>query len=341
MEIFANINKLSDSGFVKGILPSDGLEALRPNSIVIISGPTAIGKSALAMEIAKQNNGVIINADSLQVYKDLQILSARPSHEEMSIIPHKLYGFMEIQETCSVALWLEMASREIVKAWEKDMLPIVVGGTGMYIRSLYQGIAKVPTIPKGVIKESERLINEVGNKAFFEKLAKLDPKIAKKLHENDTQRLLRAYNVIKATGKSLLDFQESSDELLLNDNIKKVLLASKRMLAMVPVEKKWLLARAAERFDKMIEMGAIDEVKKLLEIIRQCEDSNTAINGTVTKAIGVPQLIQYLKGEVTMDKAKELSKIATNQYVKRQLTWIRNQFILNYVIKPIVINVGD
>jgi tRNA dimethylallyltransferase len=276
-------------------------------SALLIAGPTASGKSALALKLAKERDGVIINADALQVYSELRILSARPGEEELREVPHRLYGNVSGLEPYSVAGWLADAKREIEAAWAAKKLPIIAGGTGLYFKALEEGLADVPSISPDI---REKWRNFAGD--LHEELARRDPESAVHLKPNDRQRLSRALEVLEGTGKPLSHWQRrAQSQAILKD------VYTERHLVDVARDK--LYARADARFDQMMAAGALAEVKPLLNY-----DSTLP----VMKAIGVPELMRHLRGEIPLEQAVMLAKTATRQYIKRQFTWWRGQAAL-------------
>ncbi len=273
-------------------------------SAVLIAGPTASGKSALAIKIARERDGVIINADSMQVYSELRIVSARPSAEEEGQAPHRMYGHVAGAEDYSAGRWLREAKLEIESCWAIGKLPIIVGGTGLYFMALQGGLAEIPAIPE-VIREEWR--NFSGDLHLA--LQRVDPLGAAKLNPADRQRLLRALEVFEATGQTLSQWQAQAQDngLLKQINVE-------RLFVDVPREE--LYARAEQRFDAMIEQGALEEVAALPPLPAM---------QPIMKAIGVPELQGHLRGETSLDEAVVLAKTATRQYIKRQLTWWRGQ----------------
>jgi tRNA dimethylallyltransferase len=273
-------------------------------SALLIAGPTASGKSALALRLARERNGVIINADSMQVYRELRILTARPTAEEEGAMPHRLFGHASGAASYSVARWLSEASQEIAKCWEHGRLPILCGGTGLYFRALEEGLAEVPAIPVEVREHWRTAKGEL-----HAELAKRDPEAASRLNPGDRQRLIRALEVIDATGRSLHDWQaEAASASILHG-------AKLEHLFMV-VERTELYARAERRFDRMIEAGALQEVQALPLLPPA---------SPLLKAIGVPQLQAHLRGDVSLEQAVTDAKTATRHYIKRQFTWWRRR----------------
>ena len=271
---------------------------------LLIAGPTASGKSALSIDIARKWRGVIINADALQVYGELRILTARPSPDEESQAPHRLYGHIGATTQYSVARWLEEVRLEISATWERGFYPIIAGGTGLYFRALETGLAPVPEVPEEIRQRWRGFEGDL-----HAELAKRDPVMAVRLLATDRQRLARALEVIEATGRSLLDWQqEGQSRAPLAD------VAVERIFMDVPRDE--LYARAEVRFDQMIRAGGLEEARRLMDL-------DPAL--PIMKAIGVPELQAYLRGEIPLDEAVARAKTATRNYIKRQLTWWRGQ----------------
>ena len=271
---------------------------------LLIAGPTASGKSARALEDAQARNGVIINADALQVYATPRILTARPSVEEEAMAPHRLYGHVAAEQPYSVAAWAAEAKREMEAAWEQGLLPIVTGGTGLYFRALEQGLAPVPQIPEEVRSRWRSFTGDLHSE-----LSARDPVMAARLNPQDRQRLTRALEVVDATGRSLLDWQrEGQAEAALSG------VAVERRFMDVPREE--LYTRADARFMAMMDQGALEEARAMIG-----QDPMLP----AMKAIGLPELIAYLEGKSTLEEAIAAAKTATRQYIKRQLTWWRGQ----------------
>ena len=271
---------------------------------LLIAGPTASGKSALAVDLARKWNGVVINADAIQVYSDLRILSARPTPDEEEIVPHRLYGHIKSATQYSVARWLEEVRLEIEATWARGLYPIITGGTGLYFRALEKGLAPVPEIPDEI---RERWRSFSGN--LHAELWQRDPLMAQRLLASDRQRVTRALEVVDATGRSLLDWQREGQASAPLDGVK-----VERIFMEVPRDE--LYARAETRFDQMMRAGAVDEAESLMRLDPMLP---------VMKAIGVPELIAHLKGEMPLEEAVVRAKTATRQYIKRQLTWWRGQ----------------
>lgn len=273
------------------------------NKVFVIAGPTASGKSAHALEIAQKQAAVIINADSQQVYRDFPILTAQPSTAEMQLAPHKLYGFLDIDSKCDAATWAKMAATEIQTVWQNNQLPILVGGTGLYLKTLMQGISPVPDIPAKIRTQTGALLSTVGNAKFHAMLIEQDPTSAH-LNIGDTQRILRAYEVLESTGKPLSYWHSQPTKAFLEN-------AQYEGKILLP-ERQELYANCNTRFKKMLEQGAIEEVQKY--------DLNHPI-----KIIGAPEIQSYLRGEISKELAIEKGAQLTRNYAKRQYTWFRNQ----------------
>ena len=273
--------------------------------MLLIAGPTASGKSALAVAAARARNGVIINADSMQVYCELRIVSARPSLEDEALAPHRLYGTVSGADEFSVAQWLAAAEIEIQNCWNHGHLPIVCGGTGLYFMALEKGLAKVPPIDP-MIRENWRKFD--GD--LHAELKARDVASAEKLNPADRQRLIRALEVFDSSGKSLLRWQTEAERsaFLSEVDVER---------HFVDIAREELYARADKRFDMMIEQGALDEVRALPKL-----DSAQPM----MKAIGVPELRAHLRGEISLAEAAVKAKTATRHYIKRQMTWWRGRW---------------
>lgn len=274
--------------------------------LALIAGPTASGKSALALALAKAADGVIINADSAQIYRDLPILSAAPGEADHACAEHRLYGVRDGALPCSAADWAELARSEIARAREFGKLPILVGGTGLYLRTLLDGIAPVPPIPADV----RTMVRGRSVDQNLAELRQLDPQAAHRLGPTDTTRIARALEVVKSTGRTLADWQAER----VGGIAGKVAL---QPLILLP-PRDWLYARCDARFRSMVDKGAVDEVQRLL-------DRNLDPDQPVLRAIGVRDIAAFLRGE--MDRAAMIAagSQATRRYAKRQYTWFAHQ----------------
>ncbi len=292
------------------------MSQLRP--IIIIAGPTASGKSALALDLAWAFGGTVINADSMQVYRDLAILTARPSVDDEARVPHRLFGVMAAAEPSSAGRWLALARAEIEAAWTDGRLALVTGGTGMYIKALQDGLAAVPDIPDAINTDVRALYDEIGGEAFLHELAQIDPAAALRLPAGDSQRLTRAMAVVRATGLTLEAWQA--------EQTKDSGLAARFFTITVLPERDALYAACEARFDDMLSNGALAEVKGFLAL-----GLDPAL--PAMKAVGVPELARHVSGEISLEEAAAAAKQATRNFAKRQLTWLRNQVNADYVIE--------
>lgn len=282
---------------------------------ILIAGPTASGKSALALALARDLDGVVINADSMQVYSDLSIITARPSADEMGDIPHALYGTVDGATAWSAANWAEAAMAVTERVWADGKLPILIGGTGMYFKFLLDGVAAIPEIPADVRTTVRAEVEEGGAPKAHKRLAGLDPVTAARLEPNDSQRISRALEVVEATGRTLSDWHKDNKDGPLTA-LDKVGQLTKLVLD-IPRER--LYARCDQRFDLMLEAGGLEEIATLRE--RGLDPSLP-----VMKSLGVPELMAHMAGEMTLAEAVEAAKMHTRRFAKRQMTWFRNQF---------------
>jgi tRNA dimethylallyltransferase len=274
--------------------------------LALIAGPTASGKSALALALAERTGGAIINADSAQLYRDLGVLSAAPTAEERKRADHRLYGIADGATPCSAADWAALARSEIAQVQAEGRLPILVGGTGLYLRTLLDGIAPVPPIDPGVRKEV-RAARVDENRA---RLSELDPAAAARLKPGDTARIARALEVILSTGRSLAEWQGRREGGIAEE------VELKPLILLPPRD--WLYRRCDERFAHMLDQGAVDEVKALL-------DRELDPNLPVMRAIGVREIAAWLRGAISRDEAIAAGQQATRRYAKRQYTWFAHQ----------------
>jgi tRNA dimethylallyltransferase len=277
---------------------------------VLIAGPTASGKSALALELALSAGGTVINADSMQVYRDLRIITARPTHGEEVRVPHRLYGHVDAAVNFSAGAWVADAARALEEAQSEGRLPIFIGGTGLYFKALTAGLSVVPPIPAEVREDVRARLERNGVEALHAELARRDPRAAERLNLRDRTRIARALEVVEATGRSLLDWHhEGQPPLLPKDSFRAVFLAP---------ERDELYARIDARFDAMLGAGALKEVERLAA--RHLDPLLPAM-----KAHGVPALIRHLRGELSLDEAAAIGRADTRHYAKRQFTWFRHQ----------------
>lgn len=279
---------------------------------ILIAGPTASGKSTLALGIAEHVGGVIINADSMQVYRELRILTARPSKADEKRVPHRLYGHVSVVESYSVARWLDDMAAVLAHVRAKGLRPIVVGGTGLYFKALTEGLSPLPDIPADVRGRWRDRARHATPGELHAELHQRDPVMAARLAPGDTQRLTRALEVIESTGKSLATWQASRGEPLIPAE------AAVKLLADRP--RADLIARADRRFDEMIAEGAIDEVRSVLSL-------DPPIDAPALRALGLRPLADMLAGHLTREAAVELGRTATRQYIKRQKTWLERHMI--------------
>jgi len=299
---------------------SEGQVGRRPiGKAVLIAGPTASGKSALALELALSAGGAIINADSMQVYRDLRIITARPTPADEALVPHHLYGHVDAAVNFSAGAWVSDAAKALEAAQAEGRLPIFVGGTGLYFKALTAGLSVVPPIPAEVREDVRARLERNGVEALHAELAVRDPRAAERLNLRDRTRIARALEVIEATGRSLLDWhQEGQPPLLPKDSFRAVFLAP---------ERDELYARIDARFDAMLGAGALDEVERLAA--RHLDPLLPAM-----KAHGVPALIRHLRGELSLEDAAAIGRADTRHYAKRQFTWFRHQLPEFEWVKP-------
>ncbi len=275
--------------------------------VILLAGPTASGKSDLAIYLAKKINGEIINADSMQVYKEIKILSARPNNYYG--IKHHLYGFLSVKENFSTGKWLRLVEKKIVHITKKKKIPIIVGGTGLYFKSILDGLAVIPNITHTKRQKIIKLYNKIGKEKFYKKLIKIDPECKDKISPRDKQRMIRFFEVKFYTKKSIFIWQKLSGNNLKDFHFIKIFLNLPRP---------YLLKKINKRFDQMINDGALKEAKKF-DIM--------GIRGELTASniLGLKELVAHLNGKITLDYAIDRSIIRTRQYIKRQMTWFRGQ----------------
>ncbi len=275
--------------------------------IILLAGPTASGKSKLAISLARKLDGEIINADSMQVFKEFKILSSRPSSSDTQKIKHHLYGVISVKRYFSAGDWLKQAKKKINFCLKKKKIPIVVGGTGLYFNTITKGISKIPNIDFKTRNKVRNLYKKIGFKRFYDLLLKLDPKIKGRILPTDSQRIQRAYEVKIKTKKSLLDWFTNTKSDFLDFEIKKIF---------IDIPREELLNKISQRTELMVKNQCINEVRKFNKLkIKKSLSAN--------KLIGVQEINDFLKRSISLDQCKELINIKTRQYAKRQNTWAR------------------
>ena len=288
------------------------------SKVILISGPTASGKSNFAVKIANKINGEIINADSMQVYKQLKILTARPNKEEQKNIKHHLYGVVDVNKSFSTGQWLKLTIKKIKEIRKRKKTPILVGGTGLYFQSIINGLVKIPNIPLKLRNKVRFIQKKEGQKKFYKKLLKLDKKVKGKFDSNDTQRSIRAFEIKLYTKVSMYDWLNKTKPVFNENEFFKLY---------IDFNRQELIKRISLRTVKMLQKGAIEEVKKL-------STKKIKKDFSVNKVIGVNELRQYLKKQMTLDEVRELISIRTRQYAKRQATWARSRMLSWNKISP-------
>ncbi len=275
--------------------------------MLIICGPTASGKSKFAIEKANQIDGEIVNIDSIQVYKEIPILTCSPTEEDKLYLPHHLYNHISIIEPYSASIYINEALEVIEKITSRNKVPIIVGGTGLYIKALSQGLSPIPDIPLDIRESVRKLFIEIGKEEFYKKLISLDPLALSNIHPSNSQRLMRAYEVFMHTGKSIFEFHKSITlSPLANYNVKTTILMP---------ERDELYKRCDVRFLELMKIGVIEEVLALKGVVDK----------TKIKAIGFSEIMRYIEGEITKEEAINIAQTKTRQYAKRQITWFRHQ----------------
>lgn len=283
---------------------------------ILITGPTASGKSALAVDLAKRNNGVVINADSMQVYDTLHVLTARPSDADMQGIPHHLYGHVPASQHYSTGEWFRDATHLLARVRGEGRIPVFVGGTGLYFKALTGGLSDMPAVPAS-IRDAVRLqLQEEGAEALHVILTAKDPGMAETLRPGDGQRIARALEIFEATGQSIRHFQEQQGPVAIDPD--------RAMKIVVLPERDLLRQRINRRFSGMLDTGAVEEVEALMAL-------DLKPDMPAMKAIGVPQIAAMLAGAMSKDEVIETASAATRQYAKRQMTWFRNQLDENWL----------
>jgi tRNA dimethylallyltransferase len=283
--------------------------------VIVITGPTASGKSAAALALARTRRGTVINADAMQTYDAFPILTAQPTEEERAGVPHRLYGVLPLSETLSAARWRTLAAAEIERCLDEGRTPILCGGSGLYLRTLMQGIAAIPDSPAGLRDQANAEWQAMGAEAFRARLAEQDPAIAARLEPGDRQRHVRAWEVFQATGRPLSSWQKGEGEAV-RWRFATVLLAP---------ERGWLRNRIECRFDAMLKAGVLAEVRAVF-------DRNPDPRWPGLKAHGAPELFGHFRGELSLDQARRIAIDHTRQYAKRQMTWFRHQMTPDLVL---------
>ena len=288
------------------------------SKIILIAGPTASGKSNFAVRLARKIDGEIINADSMQVYRQLKILTARPNKKEEEKIKHHLYGIISVNKNFSTGQWLKLAIIKIKEIKKRKKIPILVGGTGLYFQSLINGLVKIPNIPFKIRNKIRLLQKKYGQKKFYKKLIKLDPKVKNKFDPMDTQRSIRAFEIKTHTKISMYDWFNKTKPIF-NENV--------FLKFYLNFERSKLIERIEKRTANMIKKDAIQEVIRFIkQRIKKDKSSN--------KVIGIEELTKYLKNQIELEEAKELIAIKTRQYAKRQTTWAKSKMIKWTKIEP-------
>ena len=293
--------------------------------VIVVAGPTASGKSALALALAEgrhgkgagKRTGTVINADAMQTYDAFPILTAQPTPEERARVPHALYGVIPLSETLSAARWSTLASAEIERCLAEGRTPILCGGSGLYLRTLMQGISAIPDVAPGIREQANADWQALGPSAFRARLAGKDPAIVERLKPGDRQRHIRAWEVVTGTGRPLSEWQTQ-----------KPTAAPWRFVALLLApERAWLRDRIEQRFDAMLDQGVVAEVRAVFEASPEPEWPGL-------KAHGAPELFRHFRGELPLEKARQIAIDHTRQYAKRQMTWFRHQFAPDLVLDP-------
>ena len=292
------------------------------SKIILISGPTASGKSSFAIKLAKKVNGEIINADSMQVYKQLKILSARPDQSKYQNINHHLYGFHDIKKNFSTGDWLKLSFKKIKEIKKKNKTPILVGGTGLYFKALTDGLVKIPNIPLKIRNQIRTQQLKIGQNKFYKKLLKLDPASKNKINSTDPHRSIRAYEVKLYTQRSIHEWYKNTKPNFQKSDFYKIY---------IDFPRRELIDKINLRSKKMIENGAIEEVKNFIKLKVRKDKS-------VNKAIGINEIRQYLNYEKELEEIIENISIKTRQYAKRQSTWARGNMNSWFKLKPNELN---
>ena len=279
------------------------------SKIILIAGPTACGKSDFALKLSKKIKGEIINADSMQVYRQLKILTARPKKKDQKKIKHHLYGFCDVRKKFSTGEWIKLLLKKIKEIQKRNKVPVVVGGTGLYFTALTDGLVKIPKIPIKVRKKIRLMQKKIGQKKFYNKLLKLDPLIKNIIEKNDVQRSIRAYEIKNYTKKSIINWFKKTKKYFSSDSFIKIY---------VDYPREDLIIRINERVDEMFADGAVEEVRRFNRLKVKKENSSN-------KVIGIKEISNFLNKNCSLNQTKELISIKTRQYAKRQATWARGK----------------
>ncbi len=288
------------------------------SKIILISGPTGSGKSSFSIKVAKKINGEIVNADSMQVYKQLNILTARPKKKDQKNIKHHLYGFQSVSKNFSTGTWLKLVKTKIEEIQKRNKVPILVGGTGLYFKSITEGLVEMPNIPSSFRNKVRLLQKRLGQKKFYHNLVKIDPLIINQINPNDVQRTIRAFEIKKFTKKSITQWFKKTKTLFDPTSFIKIY---------IDFSREELIHRIKKRVDQMFKDGVILEVKKFNNLKVKKDNSSK-------KIIGIEEISMLLKGEINLIEAKERIFIKTRQYAKRQTTWARGQMTSWQKINP-------
>jgi len=279
------------------------------SKIILIAGPTACGKSNFALKLSKKIKGEIINADSMQVYKQLQILTARPKKKDLKKIKHHLYGFCDVRKNYSTGEWLKLLLKKIKDIRKRKKIPIIVGGTGLYFKALTDGLVKIPNIPIQVRNKIRLIQRKLGQKEFYNRLLKIDPLIKNIIEKNDVQRSIRAYEIKNYTKISIINWFKKTKKYISSDEFIKIY---------IDYPRESLIKRINLRVDDMFADGAVEEVRRFNKLKVKKENSSN-------KVIGIKEITNFLNKQCSLDQTKELIAIKTRQYAKRQTTWARGQ----------------
>ena len=281
-----------------------------PSQAWIIAGPTASGKSGLAVELARECDGVVINADSMQIYAEIPIITAQPDREERGGIEHLLYGFQPVMQNYSAADWALRAADTMREVHAQGRQPILVGGSGLYLKALIEGFSPMPVVPMATRRQITDLYDMLGPQGFYDALKKIDPETAARLHPTDRQRCIRAREVYEVSGEPISSWQKQPKEAPAAD-------ISFKTIVLLP-DRDWLYGRINKRFRRMIDQGALDEARRMQEI-------DLPSDATSARAVGLQALRDHLERKITLDEAIEQGQAQSRQYAKRQYTWFRRQ----------------